>query len=95
MATLELLTVSAIKEKMELLHPHWVLKEKELHLAIQFSDFETAITFINKVAKLAIKQNHHPKIINEYNRVLLELITHDADGLTAKDFELAQAIDSL
>jgi 4a-hydroxytetrahydrobiopterin dehydratase len=50
---------------------------------------------MTRVAFLAEKQNHHPKLTNVYNRVDIELTTHDAGGLTQKDFELAVAIDQL
>ncbi|WP_456408663.1 4a-hydroxytetrahydrobiopterin dehydratase [Caldithrix abyssi] len=51
--------------------------------------------FINKVAILAERHGHHPEIFNVYNRVRLTLATHDAGGLTQKDFDLATAIDEL
>jgi 4a-hydroxytetrahydrobiopterin dehydratase len=47
------------------------------------------------VSDLAESQNHHPEILSRYTRVLLKLTTHDAQGLTRKDFALAQAIDKL
>ena len=53
------------------------------------------MTFVNKVAEQAEKANHHPDIDIRYNRVRLGLVTHDAGGLTAKDFDLAAQIDKL
>ncbi len=62
----------------------------------KFETFKKAIDFINKVADIAESQNHHPEIINIYNRVILKLSTHDAgDVVTQKDRELAEAIDQL
>jgi 4a-hydroxytetrahydrobiopterin dehydratase len=61
----------------------------------QFESFKTAIAMLVKVSDLAESQNHHPEILSRYTRVLLKLTTHDAQGLTRKDFALAQAIDKL
>lgn len=62
---------------------------------LEFSDFDAAIAFINRIAPLADAADHHPEIFNVYNRVELTLTTHDADGLTAKDFDLASQIDDV
>jgi len=53
------------------------------------------MTFVNKVAEQAEKANHHPDIDIRYNRVRLALVSHDAGGLTEKDFALAAAADGL
>jgi 4a-hydroxytetrahydrobiopterin dehydratase len=59
----------------------------------QFQDFVAALRFVNRVADLAERAGHHPDIDIRYNRVRLGLTTHDAGGLTGKDFELAAAAD--
>ena len=51
--------------------------------------------FVNRVAELAEEAGHHPDIDIRYNRVRLALVTHDADGLTSKDFDLAARTDKL
>jgi 4a-hydroxytetrahydrobiopterin dehydratase len=61
----------------------------------RFRDFSEAWGFMNRVALLAESQNHHPDWSNVYNRVRIELSTHDAGGLTDNDVKLAQAINAL
>lgn len=60
-----------------------------------FADFVEAFGFMSQVALLAERMNHHPDWRNVYNRVEISLTTHDARGLTERDFELAAAIDRL
>ena len=59
----------------------------------RFSGFREAIAFIVRVAFEAEQRDHHPEIWNVYNRVRLTLSTHDAGGVTEKDFELARAVE--
>ena len=59
----------------------------------KFDDFVAALDFVNRVGKLAEKAGHHPDIDIRYNKVRLALISHDAGGLTNKDFELAGQTD--
>ncbi len=59
----------------------------------RFADFKTAMLFVNGVAALAEKAEHHPDIAIHYNEVTLRLWSHDAGGLTARDFALARTID--
>jgi 4a-hydroxytetrahydrobiopterin dehydratase len=73
--------------------PLWRRRRQELHRTYVLPDFEGAIRLVNRVAKLAERANHHPDILVKWNRVTLTLTTHDAGGLTAKDFDLAQACD--
>ena len=61
---------------------------------LEFEDFMAAIGFINRIAEYAEAADHHPEIFNVYNQVDLTLTTHDADGLTDKDFDLAARIDA-
>ncbi|MEX0868484.1 MAG: 4a-hydroxytetrahydrobiopterin dehydratase [Nitriliruptoraceae bacterium] len=60
-----------------------------------FDGFTDAITFIDRVAEAAEAANHHPTILNVYNRVKLTLTSHDAGGVTSRDVDLARAIDAL
>lgn len=60
-----------------------------------FADFSEAFGFLSRVALLAEKMDHHPEIFNAYNRVELILSTHEPEGLSERDIELAQAIDEI
>jgi ribonuclease HI/pterin-4a-carbinolamine dehydratase len=74
----------------------WQEKDDQLYRKFTFKDFEEAFAFLNQVADLASKANHHPKIQNTWNTVELWLSTHDAgDTVTEKDKNLAKAIDAL
>lgn len=71
----------------------WQVESGELVRTFQFPDFRAALRFVNSVGELAEKAGHHPDIDIRYNKVRLALVTHDAGGITAKDFHLAQSID--
>lgn len=73
--------------------PEWKIEAGELVRVFQFSDFAGALDFVNRVGALAEQAGHHPDIDIRYNRVRLGLTTHDAGGLTAKDFDLAAKAD--
>jgi 4a-hydroxytetrahydrobiopterin dehydratase len=72
----------------------WRLDQGKLTRELRFPDFVQAFAFMTRVALLAEKRNHHPEWENVYNRVTIRLSTHDAGGLTARDFDLAAAIDA-
>ena len=71
----------------------WVQNQGKLVKTFQFKDFKEALSFINKVGEKAESMNHHPKIINIYNSVTIELWTHDQNAVTELDFQLADEID--
>jgi 4a-hydroxytetrahydrobiopterin dehydratase len=73
----------------------WTIKDKFLHREFLFKDFVDAFSFMTAVALLAEKLAHHPNWNNVYNKVIIDLNTHDASGITTKDFGLAKAIDKL
>ena len=75
----------------------WTLESDEafMHKQWQFDSFKTAMEFITEVADIAERQNHHPEFLSVYRKMRVRLSTHDASGLTQKDFDLATAIDSL
>ena len=77
--------------------PEWTLGEahKSISRGFAFADFSEAFAFMTRVAMLAEQHNHHPDWANVYNRVAITLTSHDAGGLTARDFRLAAAIDKL
>jgi 4a-hydroxytetrahydrobiopterin dehydratase len=73
----------------------WKIEGSELVKTFSFKDFRGSLGFVNQVGELAERAGHHPDIDIRYNRVRLSLTTHDAGGLTAKDFELAEQADRL
>lgn len=73
----------------------WKEENNALQKEFIFSDFTAAMAFVNKVATLAEQANHHPDIHIYYKRVALELTTHDAGGVTEKDYSLATKIDQI
>jgi 4a-hydroxytetrahydrobiopterin dehydratase len=73
--------------------PDWQIDGGELVRDFKFEDFLAAMRFVNKVAELAEAAGHHPDIDIRYNKVRLALVTHDAGGLTKKDFDLAGQAD--
>ena len=75
--------------------PGWKIESGELVKTFQFKDFVTALRFVNHVGEAAEQAGHHPDIDIRYNRVRLGLVTHDAGGLTPKDFDLAGRVESL
>jgi 4a-hydroxytetrahydrobiopterin dehydratase len=76
--------------------PGWELaKNKAIHKKFTFANFKDALAFVNKVGELAEQSNHHPDITINYNKVSLSVTTHDAGGLTTKDFDLAGHIEKI
>ena len=75
--------------------PDWSVKGERLHRDLKFNSFVDAFGFMAKVALLAESKNHHPNWSNVYNRVSIDLTTHDLGGLSSLDVELAAAIEAL
>jgi 4a-hydroxytetrahydrobiopterin dehydratase len=73
----------------------WTLQGDQIERLFVFENFVDAMIFVNNVAQIAEEEGHHPDIRIVYNRVTLALSTHDAGGLTQKDFQVARRIDSL
>ena len=73
----------------------WQVGDERLKRQWQFSDFSEAFAFMTRVALLAESKQHHPNWSNVYNRVTIELTTHDLGGLSNLDVELARSIDAL
>jgi 4a-hydroxytetrahydrobiopterin dehydratase len=74
--------------------PGWTLNGDGIDRSYKFKDFTQAFGFMARVALLAEKADHHPEWSNVYNRVEIRLTTHDAGGLSSRDFALARAIDA-
>lgn len=92
---MEKLSKQDIQARMTEINPAWIVKGKFLHRELVFKNFIEAFSFMTAVALVAEKSNHHPNWKNVYNKVVFALETHDADGITTKDFELAKAIDKI
>lgn len=84
-----------IQDRMKEIDILWVQEGKFIHREIIFKDFVEAFSFMTSVAIIAEKSDHHPNWKNVYNKVNIALNTHDADGLTNKDFQLAKGIDQI
>ncbi len=87
------LSQEAVLERLRSI-PNWTTSNGKLRRELVFSNFVTAFGFMTRVALLAERANHHPEWFNVYSKVVIELTTHDAGGITEKDFRLAQEIDS-
>jgi 4a-hydroxytetrahydrobiopterin dehydratase len=90
----EKLSPAAIEEELLKL-PEWGLDQHKLYRHFVFGSFIEAFGFMAQVALLAEAQNHHPEWSNAYDRVDVYLSTHDAGGISERDFKLAKCIDSL
>jgi len=74
----------------------WEEKNNKLVKNFIFKDFISAFSFLTKVALISEKLDHHPEILNIYNKVTIKLSTHDiGNKVSKKDFDLAKAIDKL
>ena len=74
----------------------WIEENNKLFKHFSFKDFISAFSFLSKVALISEKLDHHPEIINVYNKVTIKLSTHDiGNKVSTKDYDLAKAIDEL
>jgi|TARA_B100000809_G_C14720222_1_gene381096 4a-hydroxytetrahydrobiopterin dehydratase len=75
--------------------PGWSVVNEKLHKEFQFESFNQAFGFMTRAAMEIEKMNHHPEWFNVYNRITIELTTHDAGGITKNDVNLAKILNSL
>ena len=73
----------------------WSLANGKLHREFKFADFVEAFGFMTRAALAAEKQNHHPEWFNVWNKVVVDLTTHDAGGISESDFKLASEMNRL
>lgn len=73
----------------------WTEVDGKLHRELEFADFSEAFAFMARVALAAEKADHHPDWSNSWNRVTIDLVSHDAGGLTDRDVALAETINGL
>jgi len=83
-----------IKEELKELQG-WQLVNGKLHKEFQFKDFNQAFGFMTRAALHAEKMDHHPEWFNVYNKLKVDLMTHDAGGVTENDVKLAKILNSL
>tara|TARA_B100000579_G_scaffold25602_1_gene18050 strand:+ start:197 stop:484 length:288 start_codon:yes stop_codon:yes gene_type:complete len=76
-------------------NPSWIEENKAIKKEFKFDNFIDAFGFMSKVALLSEKMDHHPSWQNTYNKVKIELTTHDKGGITTNDIKLAESIDKL
>ncbi|TVP62056.1 MAG: 4a-hydroxytetrahydrobiopterin dehydratase [Leptolyngbya sp. LCM1.Bin17] len=90
----KLLSDADIQTKLNQL-PDWSLDGKAITCTRTFKDFVTAIDFVNQLVEPAEASGHHPDLQISYNKVVIHLSTHDAGGLTEKDFTMAETLSKL
>jgi 4a-hydroxytetrahydrobiopterin dehydratase len=91
---MSVLSPERVQESLRSL-PQWKLEGEEIVRQLKFADFRAAMVFVNQVAEKAEAAGHHPDIDIRYNQVKLALVSHDKGGLTERDMNMAQTIDSL
>ena len=91
----ELISKDQLNQKINNLSKNWVIEDIFLKGSFIFKNFDDAFSFMKKVAIKCEDMNHHPKWTNVYNKVDVELYTHDSGGITEKDFELSSYMDSI
>jgi len=92
---MERLNEQEIMARMGTIDNAWAINGKYIRREVVFKNFREAFSFMTAVALVAEKSDHHPDWKNVYNKVIIDLNTHDADGLTEKDFKLAGEIDKI
>ncbi len=88
------LSDAAIQENLGQLNG-WTVEDGKLHKEYQFDTFVTAFGFMTQLALVAESMNHHPEWFNVYNRVTIDLMTHDAGGISELDFQWAKQADAI
>jgi len=73
----------------------WTVVNNKIHKEFQFDDFNQAFGFMTRAAMNIEKMNHHPEWFNVYNKIIVDLTTHDAGGVTQNDIDLAKILNSL
>ena len=89
-----MVSLGEINERMARLSG-WVIEGNSIVKQIDLLDFREAIWFINKIAEIAEKENHHPDLYLSYNVLKIMLKTHSSDTITEKDFAVAEKIDQI
>ena len=88
------LSDAEIQKNLEKLNG-WTIEDGKLHKEFKFDNFVTAFGFMTQLALIAESMNHHPEWFNVYNRVTIDMMTHDADGITELDVKFAEHANAL
>ncbi len=75
--------------------PNWEYDDNAIHTVIEFENFKEVFATMTRIAFEAEEQQHHPEWSNVYNELSISLSTHEADGVTEKDFKLAASIEAI
>ena len=92
---MKLYTHKEAAEELSHLDLAWCITQDGIQKTIEFENFINAFAFLAKVALIAESKNHHPKIINEYNKVSISFYSNEAKGITEQDFEIVKVINKL
>ena len=90
----ELISKDELNQKINNLSKNWLIEDVFLKGSFVFKNFDDAFSFMKKIAIKCEDMNHHPKWTNVYNKIDVELYTHDSGGITEKDFELSSYMDA-
>lgn len=88
------LSVDQLRHELASL-PDWEHAHDRIRRSYRFADFSEAFAFMTRLALLAEKHGHHPELRNVFSRVVVELTSHDAGGVTERDVAMARAIDAI
>ena len=88
-------TKDEIENQLQGLGDFWKYDGRKIYRNYNFINFKEAIDALNAFCLVVEKHNHHPTFINDYNNLSVKTYTHDANGITQKDFDLAKAINEL
>ena len=91
---MEHLSIKEISERLSEIEG-WELNGNEITKEFSFDSFKEAMEFVNEVANESERQSHHPEIFIRFNKVTINLTTHDANGVTHEDFKLAKIIEQM
>lgn len=89
---MEKLSEAEVKDRLSH-HPEWTEVGGEIQRTFEFGDFKASMRFVNEIAEQAERVQHHPDVLIRYAKVTLTVSTHDAGGITVKDFDLANFAD--
>ncbi|MDX5584214.1 MAG: 4a-hydroxytetrahydrobiopterin dehydratase [Aureibaculum sp.] len=88
------LSESEIKKQLEKL-PNWEYIDNAIETSLEFATFKDSFSIMTRIAFEVEAQNHHPEWFNVYNKLSIRLSTHDAGGVSEKDFKLAHTIEGI